>query len=206
MFNFHHHTIETENGIYNLSPGETLPNSFFSVGIHPADTGQDLEAKMEMIKKTSRNPLCLAIGECGLDALVNTDEKTQEKVFLEQIYWANEIRKPIIIHCVRRYKEVIQLSKYAEVPMIIHGFNRKKNIAVELLNQGFYLSFGKALLQNVSLQHIFAEIPQEKIFLETDDAYFDFGELYSTAAKLKGMEKRDFENQILKNLETIKNG
>jgi TatD DNase family protein len=37
--------------------------------------------------------------------------------------------------------------------MIIHGFN-KKQIAEDLLKNNFYLSFGKAVLYNLSLQNI----------------------------------------------------
>ncbi len=54
---------------------------------------------------------CFAIGECGLDSLVPIDQKIQEDVFVKQINIANEVKKPIIVHCVRKFYEVISFKK-----------------------------------------------------------------------------------------------
>ena len=89
--------------------------------------------------------------------------------------------------------------------MIVHGFNKKRNIADDLQNAGFYLSFGKAVLQNVYLQQILADFPISRMFLETDDADFEIEELYQKTSELKSISMENLENQIQENLRKITN-
>ena len=200
FFNFHHHNPQISYGIYNSKKKKKIPEHYFSVGIHPQNIHEQWENDLENLKIISQNPKCLAIGECGLDALVNIDENLQKKIFEAQILWANQIQKPVIIHCVKRFQELIPFQKIAKVPMIIHGFNKKKAIADEMLKHGFYLSFGKSVLHNLSLQTTLKEIPLEKIFIETDDADFDIAELYQKVAEIKEIPVEDVQKVIIKNL------
>ncbi len=205
FFNFHHH-FKDEYGIYNYQIPENTEVDFFSVGIHPAEISDDFEEKFQILKEISKKKNCFAIGECGLDGLISVEDSIQEEIFEKQILWANEIQKPVIIHCVRRFSQLIRFRKMAKVPLIVHGFNKKQNIANELLENDFYLSFGKALISNVSLQTTFKEAPIDRIFLETDNEIFNIEELYLFAADLKKLSVTDLQEQIFQNLETIKNG
>ena len=202
FFDFHHHK-KKPFGIYNLEPNETIPEFPFSVGIHPKDIDENSDYHFEKVKQIAQSENCVAIGECGLDGLIAVDEKVQEQVFDWHIQLANEIRKPIIIHCVRRFSEIQKFKKKSEVPMIIHGFNKKENIAQQLLANGFYLSFGKAVLQNVSLQQIIKNIGLDRIFLETDDSDFDISLLYEKVAELNKISIENLQKTILENLEKI---
>ena len=199
FFDFHHHKRNNPNGIFNLKIGETLPHCYFSIGIHPQEIDENWEEKFDKIKATSKHKNCLALGECGLDGLINIDETLQKEVFKQHILWANEINKPIIIHCVKRFSDLIPFQKIAKTPLIIHGFNKKKIIAEEMLKHGFYLSFGKSVLHSLSLQAILKEIPTEKIFLETDDADFNIEELYLKTAEIKGITIENLQEKILEN-------
>lgn len=205
FFNFHNH-FKDEYGIYNYQISENTEVDFFSVGIHPAEISDDFEEKFQILKEISKKKNCFAIGECGLDGLISVEDSIQEEIFEKQILWANEIQKPVIIHCVRRFSQLIRFRKMAKVPLIVHGFNKKQNIANELLENDFYLSFGKALISNVSLQTTFKEAPIDRIFLETDNEIFNIEELYLFAADLKKLSVTDLQEQIFQNLETIKNG
>ena len=203
FFDFHHHKSNNSYGIYNLDLGENFSEGNFSVGIHPKDIDENWQESLEKVKEISLQKNCLAIGECGLDALIGIDENLQKKVFEMQILWANEINKPVIIHCVKRFQELIPFQKFAKVPLIIHGFNKKKSMAEEMLKHGFYLSFGKSVLHNLSLQTIVKDFPLEKMFLETDDADFDIAELYQKVAELKEISLEKLQEQISKNLEIL---
>ena len=203
FFDFHHHKSHNSYGIYNLHQEEILPENYFSVGIHPKDIDGNWQENLEKVKEISLQQNCVAIGECGLDALINIDENLQKKVFEAQILWANEINKPMIIHCVKRFQELIPFQKLAKVPLIIHGFNKRKSVADEMLKHGFYLSFGKSVLHSVSLQAIVKDFPLEKMFLETDDADFDIAELYQKVAELKEISLGKLQKQISNNLEIL---
>lgn len=203
LFDFHHHNRENTYGIYNLEPKEIVTEKKFSVGIHPKDIDENWEENFEKIKEISLLPNCVAIGECGLDGLISVNENLQKEVFEKHILWANQIKKPVIIHCVKRFSEIIPFQKTAKIPLVIHGFNKKKTIADEMLKHGFYLSFGKSVLHSLSLQSILKEFPLEKIFLETDDANFNIKELYQKTAEIKGISIENLHNKILKNLESL---
>lgn len=206
FFDFHHHKKNIHNGIYNLDLEAVSTDFPYSAGIHPKDINiHTIEDQFDWLKSNITEN-CFAIGECGLDSFVKTDEKIQEEVFLKQIKFANEIKKPIIIHCVRKFYEIISFKKFSEQPMIIHGFNKKESIARDLLKNNFYLSFGKAVLYNLSLQHTLKTTPLNKIFLETDNDDFSIEELYLKVSEIREISLENLNKQIIENLETIKNG
>ncbi|MDH6251449.1 TatD DNase family protein [Chryseobacterium sp. H1D6B] len=206
FFDFHHHKKNLSYGIYNLELGNTPPDVPYSIGIHPKDIQTDqLEEQFSWLASMIF-PNCWAVGECGLDGLVPAEMKIQEEVFLRQIHLSNEIKKPLIIHCVKKFYEVISFRKKAEQAVIIHGFNKKQRIAEDLLENNFYLSFGKAVLYNLSLQQTLKTVPLEKLFLETDNEDFSIEILYQKVSEIRDISLKTLNEQILENLEKIKNG
>ncbi len=202
-FDFHHHDSKNFSGIYNLELYETPPIGFFSAGIHPNLSAKTTENQFHWLQEIANNKYCVAIGECGLDGLINIDDGLQEEVFEKQIHLANELKKPLIVHCVRRFSQVIHFQKKAKVPMVVHGFNKRKTIGNELQKHDFYLSFGKSVLQNVNLQEFVKDFPTEKLFLETDDTPFDLHTLYQKVADLKKIKVEKLTLQIEENLKVF---
>lgn len=200
FFDFHHHDSAKSSGIYNLRFREEIPQFYFSTGIHPHSINENIEEHFFWLNGIVQHKSCVAIGECGLDGLIDIDDKLQEEVFERQIFLANEINKPLIIHCVKRFSRLIHFKKIAKVPMIVHGFNKRKTIANELWKHDFYLSFGKSVLQNVNLQDFVKDFPVEKLFLETDSAHFEIEDLYKKTAELKNINLEDFTQKIKENL------
>lgn len=203
FFDFHHHHPHTEFGIYNLNFDEEVPGFPFSAGIHPISGQDDFEARFQWLKNISSHKNCVAIGECGLDGTLPIAEENQRTVFQKQIELASQIGKPLIIHCVRKFPDLIKMQKIASVPMVIHGFNKRKTIADELLQHHFYFSFGKSLLYSIHLQQFVKEMPANRIFLETDDEDFDITVLYELVAQLKNTEIGNLKTQIKENLYEI---
>lgn len=203
FLDFHHHQLG-KTGIYNLNLNGELPSGKFSAGLHPQDISENWKSDFEKIKTISLSEKCLAIGECGLDGLIPVDEDLQNEVFKAHIAWAEKIKKPIIIHCVRRFSHILHY-KNAKVPLVIHGFNKKENIAKELLEAGFYLSFGKAALENLSLQKVIKTFPLQKLFLETDDSDFEIIKLYEKVAEIRSIPLENLKDQMWENLDNIVN-
>ena len=201
-FNFHHHFLDNF-GIYNLNFGEEVPSSIFSAGIHPKDILGDFETQLSWLRKVATDKNCVAIGECGLDSLLPINFEVQKNAFLKQIFLANDLKKPLIIHCVRQFQQVSELQKFTEVPMVIHGFNKRSTIGNELLAKGFYFSFGKSLLQNVDLQLFFKNIPANKFFLETDAADININSVYEKASEIKNIPIEKLVEIIQENLQKI---
>lgn len=206
FFDFHHHRKNTLSGIYNLQTGSQPSDTFFSAGIHPQNIQpENIENHFKWLRSVVKDN-CFAIGECGLDGLVAVDMKIQEEVFSRQIQLANEVKKPLIIHCVKKFYEVISFRKKSEQAMIIHGFNKRQSVADDLLKNNFYLSFGKPVLYQLSLQNTLKTVPLDKLFLETDNDDFDIIDLYKKVSEIKEISIEQLQQQIVENLETIKNG
>ena len=203
FFDFHHHDADRKSGIYNLKFNEEIPEIFFSAGIHPNALSDGLEKQLIWLQEISVAENCVAIGECGLDGLIDVDEESQEKAFQAQIEIANSVKKPLIIHCVKRFSQLLKFRKMSKVPMIVHGFNKRKTIGDDLLKNGLCLSFGKSVLYNVNLQDFVKHLPIEKLFLETDSADFEIKELYQKVADLKNMRLEDLSKKIKNNLQNL---
>ena len=203
FFDFHHHDADRKSGIYNLKFNEEIPEIFFSAGIHPKSLSDGLEKQLIWLQEISVAENCVAIGECGLDGLIDVDEELQEKAFQAQIEIANSVKKPLIIHCVKRFSQLLKFRKMSKVPMIIHGFNKRKTIGDDLLKNGLCLSFGKSVLYNVNLQDFVKHLPIENLFLETDSADFEIKELYQKVADLKNMRLEDLSEKIKNNLQNL---
>ncbi len=73
--------------------------------------------------------------------------KTQEEILEVQVRLAEELCKPLIIHCVKAYSELIAVRKRTKssVAWIVHGYNNNERILRQLLDHGFYISVGAAL-------------------------------------------------------------
>ena len=150
----------------------------------------------------SKLPLenCLAIGECGLDKRIAIPLSLQTEVFEKQLLLAQQYAKPVILHCVAAFQELIAIKNQLKitVPMIVHGFSKNEIIAKQLVDAGFYLSFGKYLLRNPELEPVFKTIPNERFFLETDTIEEGIREVYAIAAKIRTIEADILQQQIQK--------
>lgn len=191
-------TVSIVNCFGNFSQ---LPVSgFYSVGIHPWYINTETEKQFMELTLISKHANVVAIGECGLDKVCKTDFTLQQHYFIKQIQLANTFHKPLIIHCVRAYNEVMKIleEQKVQVPIIFHGFNKRKAIAQELITKGYYLSFGKHLL-NTSVAETFKTLPLEQLFLETDDSDMEIEEIYKASAAIKNIEVATLAEQLTKN-------
>lgn len=179
--------------------------AMFSVGIHPWKIEElNISSALEQVNKISSQNNVLAIGEIGLDRLIKTPLLVQKEIFTAQIKIAEMVQKPVIIHCVKSFSELIVIRKKSKtcLPWLIHGFQKNKPIADELIELACYLSFGKALLTNQKLQALFALLPTSKIFLESDDSDVSIKKIYKKAAEIKSVEVAYLKEEIFKNFKT----
>lgn len=192
-----YHDIHTHNipahtgtlGIVNLYEWFSLASSYqaCSIGLHPWHL-QDHEADMRELERYATLPNVLAIGECGLDKACSTDMQLQVAVFEQQATLAQRIGKPLIIHCVRAHEEVVAILKrqHITVPVIFHGFNKSEQLAARLLKDGYYLSFGSAILrENAPALGVLQDVPTTKFFLETDNSGLPIADIYARAAEIR---------------------
>ena len=160
----------------------------YSIGIHPWYIDENrLELDLKIIEQKLQLKECLALGECGLDKRIEIPMELQIEVFERQIALAEKYQKPLVLHLVAAFDELIELKNRlaVSVPMVIHGFSKSEQLAKQLIDNGFYLSFGKYLLRNPELEIVFQSVPKDRFFLETDTMEESIHEVYALAASYK---------------------
>lgn len=208
--NLHTHFYTNSDSILevvNQYPNEFLEEiPYYSIGIHPWHINEKrLSDDLKTIKQKLLLKECIALGECGLDKRIDKIYSAQIDVFEAQLELLNQIPKPVILHCVASFDEVISCKKNSNLnsPFIIHGFSKNSQVAKQLLNQDFYLSFGKYLLRNKEVGDVFKQIPNEKIFLETDTIVENLEEVYIFAAKCKNISVEEMKEIVWNNFQTV---
>lgn len=210
FFNLHTHQYTNQPDVLELV--NQYPQQFdawipfYSIGIHPLYIDENrLESDFTILEEKFALPECLALGECGLDKRSETPFEVQQLVFEKQLALAEKHQKPVVIHCVAAFQELIEIKRRLRisVPMIIHGFSKKAELARQLLDNGFYLSFGKNLLRIPELESVFKSVPNDRFLLETDMVEEGIQVVYALAAKYKNMEVEELKGIINNNYNTI---
>jgi len=193
-FNLHTHKFTNNPNVLELVNqypwefDESIPQ--YSIGIHPWYIDENrLENNLTTIDEKLQLDECLAVGECGLDKRIDIPMDLQIKVFELQIALAEKYKKPLVLHLVAAYQELIEIKNRLQVsvPIILHGFSKNEHVAKQLIDNGCYLSFGKYLLRNPELKYVFQSVPNDKFFLETDTIDETLEEVYHLASIYKSM-------------------
>ena len=206
------HTHQIGEGINVVDPclgsvGELESGMvYFSKGIHPMYIDKQTESLMAEIEKSVYEGTIVAIGEAGLDRNASTSMEEQRRWFEQQVKIAVQYNLPLIIHVVRAVPELIAIRKKysAHQKWIIHGFNQRLEVLQELLKHGFYISVGRQIMNEKSnaYQYLF-EIPNELLFVETDDSDFEIKEIYHRVAELRGISIQELQRIIKFNFDKL---
>lgn len=178
----------------------------YSIGIHPWYISENrLIEDLLTIEQKLRLTECLALGECGLDRRIEIPMQLQIEFFEKQILLAEKFQKPVILHLVAAFDELIEIKNRLQisVPMIVHGFSKSKELAKQLLDNGMYLSFGKYLIQNENLKDVFLSVPENRYFLETDSSDYKIEEVYFLVAKYKNQNILEIQKQVENNFKSV---
>lgn len=211
FIDLHTHKIKPDPAVQILNVfardlAENVPDYLFSAGIHPwhLETA-NTEAGLEALEKVCGLNNLLAIGECGLDKSIQVDFAKQKNIFRQQIELAEKHRKPLIIHAVRSWNEMIRMKNESQssVPWILHGYQGNLETTKQLLRQKFYFSVGESLLHSSKLQQALREIPHERMFFETDDRDISIQKIYLFAAQILGTDVELLAEAIATNFKKI---
>ena len=207
LIDFHCHSYSALNTecleIVSCHPDRKDADQLHTIGYHPWWSLENLTEKHIHFLKHHflSNPQCIAIGECGLDKYKGASMQIQTTNLISQIELANELNAPVIIHCVRKYPELIDIHKqYAKTPWAIHGFARNKTLATTLLDTGIFLSIAPYEKMNKAYEDMLAFLPFDRIFLETDsDRRTTIASRYAIFASLRGLDIGILKEKIVEN-------
>lgn len=150
----------------------THPNLHPCYGLHPYWADRHNTNELEKLRQQIDSNPCVAIGECGLDYRPQQAERKQQQYFFEaQLDIALEKKLPVVIHAVRATEEVIaQLRRRPGVCGMVHSYSGSYEQALQLIDLGFYLSFGGAISYERAhkLRDTARRLPLTSLLLETD--------------------------------------
>lgn len=207
--NIHTHHLSKDNGVFLFNNRfgfnkEIYLEKYFSIGIHPWDV--DLQTSMLELENIIQHKNCLAIGECGLDKVIDIDLELQKKIFISQLNLAVKYQKPVIIHCVKAFDELMEICSlyHSKIPLIIHGFNKSLLLAKQLIDKEFYISLNHSIFKKEDID--FSVLSLEKLFLETDNKEtISIEEVYQKAATGFQLQEDDLKEKIYSNFTTLFN-
>ncbi len=179
----------------------TQAQTIDTVGIHPWHShDSDISAIEEHAIRAD------AIGEIGLDFACNTPHEVQERVFREQLAIAERLGKPVILHCVRAFEEVMRIVRDFQLPAVIfHGFTGSPEQAQRAVKQGYYLSFGERTFRSPKTIEAMRSTPLSHLFVETDESATPIEDIYTVIAELRGISIAELATATEENFALIFN-
>lgn len=203
--------LEEYLGLLNKGEGlvDTLSNNvfsarkgyYYSAGIHPWELAErNADQQLAFLQKQLKHKQFVAVGETGLDKLAAAPMELQLTMFKKQVQLSEKHGLPLIIHCVRATDELLAVKKEfrPQQAWVWHGFRGKPEQAVQLLKKGFYLSFG-GYYPDETMQ----TVPDERLFLETDNSSLDIEDILCRAAKVRGVEVEALRETIRRNIQNV---
>ena len=206
-----HHPVYTE-GIISIPSLflqdidiQNVPNKYFSAAIHPWHASNFTTLTIRtMLENLIMQPGLIAIGETGLDKVCKADYQQQKLVFELHLEFAKNYHKPLIIHAVKSWNELIEYFKLTKVPLILHGYSEGIVLTRQLIKLGCNFSLGKSVLQiSPRFREAIQIIPLDSLFLETDDSLTTIIEIYQEVSAILGLSVEELKNQIYKNFNRL---
>ncbi len=186
----HTHNTHTDNpfAVINLAFNESVrflddtSHRFFSVGIHPWHVHETDPSTIDLLDSVIADDRVKAVGECGFDRNSRASFKEQGYFFERQVLLSEKYEKPLIIHCVAAFNELIVLHKRYKPTQnwVIHGFRGKPEMASQLLQHGFAISYSEKFNpQSVEIT------PLDRLCIETDECSTPIDEIFKQIAAIK---------------------
>jgi TatD DNase family protein len=161
-----------------LAIADRFPDVFCSVGTHPHHAHEELDIDTADLVSHASHPKVVAIGEAGLDYHYdNSPRAAQEQGFRTHIAAARETRLPMVIHAREADADVAEILREemnkGAFTAVLHCFTGGRDLAFTGIELGLYVSFTGILTFKKSdeLRAIAAELPAERILVESDSPY-----------------------------------
>jgi TatD DNase family protein len=161
-----------------LAIAERFPDVFCSVGTHPHHAHEELDFSVEDLIARTRHPRVVAIGEAGLDYHYKfSPPEAQAEGFRRHIAGARETGLPLVIHTREADDDTARILEdemgKGAFSAVLHCFTGGRDLALRAIDLGLSISFTGILTfkKSEDLRAIAAELPADRILVETDAPY-----------------------------------
>lgn len=198
----HHYPNTSGEAIVQLMPDAFYPQQghFYSVGLHPWEIKDDWRTQMAGLLVKALNPQVAMIGETGIDKKNGAAPlEVQMEVFREHVRLSELLRKPLIIHCVKGFDEVLAIRKEmkAALPWLIHGFRGGIEQWQQLSRAGLLVSIGEHYDEE-----LVKELPLSQLFIESDERG-DLVAIYNLVSETKHVEASELAQHVAANIYSL---
>ncbi|MEX0719229.1 MAG: TatD family hydrolase [Balneolaceae bacterium] len=157
-----------------FSPGKI--RLYKMAGLHPCDVEElDDDFEKRLLELCAGDEI-YGVGETGLDYHWSTERKAEQKISLHaHCRVAKEVRKPIILHnrdSTADMLEIIEQEQDGSITGIWHCFNGTVEQGKRAIDLGLHLGIGGVItFKNAGVDKTVAQLPLDKMVLETDAPY-----------------------------------
>jgi TatD DNase family protein len=149
---------------------------YATVGIHPHDATTLNDVAVERLRQLAAHPKVVAVGEIGLDYYRDMSPRPiQARAFRRQLELAIELKKPVVIHTREAMSDTMAIMREFAPRLegaVFHCFPGDIADAGRVFELGFIISVGGVIsYKNSGMSKVAAEVPLDRIMLETDAPY-----------------------------------
>ena len=160
------------------SIAEKFESVLYAAGTHPMNAHKEPMINVAHLLEMSKHPKFVGIGETGLDYYYTKEtEQYQKKSLLLHVEAAQRSGLPLIIHARSADKDITDIleseHKNAKFSCVMHCFSSGRELAIKMLDLGFFLSMSGIVTfpKSNELRDIFSLAPVDRILVETDSPY-----------------------------------
>ncbi len=148
-----------------------VPGALAAPGVHPLATNEWTRATAEALAR--RLDSAIAVGEIGLDGMLDIPYPDQERVFRAQLRLALDAGLPVLIHCrkaIGRVLEILHAEDAQRIGGIFHAFSGSLESALAAIRLNFALGIGGTITYPGArrIPQVARQVPAEWLVLETD--------------------------------------
>ncbi|MCG7497539.1 TatD family hydrolase [Vibrio sp. Of7-15] len=151
------------------------PELYYALGLHPYFLDQHSDDALHHLEQrlNARSPRCVAVGECGLDLMIEPQHFAQQEIlFSGQCDLAIQFQLPLILHSRKAHDQVLKTLRQKK-PIsggVIHGFSGSLQQAESFIKLGFYIGVGGTISYERAnkTRKVIGSLPLEFLVLETD--------------------------------------
>jgi TatD DNase family protein len=161
-----------------LAIADRFPDVYCSVGTHPHHAHEELDIGTDALVAAAKHPKVVAIGEAGLDYFYDkSPREAQEQGFSAHVAAARQTGLPLVIHSREADDDMTRIleeeTAKGAFPAVLHCFTGGRDLAMRAIALGLSISFTGILTfkKSDALRAIAAELPADRILVETDAPY-----------------------------------
>jgi len=140
-------------------------------GLHPMLADRYDDSLLERLRTYAGR--AAAIGEIGLDYMVDVPREKQRAAFRAQLQLAVEMGLPVMIHCRRAFQDLMSILReegVQRVGSVMHAFSGSPETARECIGLGMYISVAGTVTYHNAVKplEVVRSVPLGHLLLETD--------------------------------------